>query len=67
MTQQMSEEQVPDALSCALEVGYRHIDAAYLYQNEDSVGAVLRQWIASGRIKREDLFISTKVFIKRVL
>ena len=41
----------------ALAVGYRHIDTAALYNNEDEVGAALK---ASG-IAREELFITTKL------
>ena len=46
-----------DAVSRALEVGYRHIDTAQMYGNEAEVGAALE---ASG-IAREDLFVTTKV------
>jgi 2,5-diketo-D-gluconate reductase A len=42
---------------CALDVGYRHIDTAALYENEESVGAALR---ASG-VPREDVFVTTKL------
>jgi methylglyoxal/glyoxal reductase len=42
----------------ALKVGYRHIDTAELYGNETDVGRALRE---SG-IKREDVFITTKVW-----
>ena len=42
---------------CALEVGYRHIDTAYAYGNEESVGRAVRD---SG-IPREDIFITTKL------
>lgn len=51
------------ALHCALESGYRHIDTAYLYQNESSIGEVIQEWMEKGKLKREDLFISTKVRI----
>jgi aldehyde reductase len=44
-----------------LEAGYRHIDTAYVYLNEDAIGEVLQEWIQSGKIKREELFIVTKV------
>jgi diketogulonate reductase-like aldo/keto reductase len=44
-----------------LEAGYRHIDTAYNYLNEDAIGEVLQQWIQSGKVKREELFIVTKV------
>ena len=46
-------------ISDALEVGYRMIDTAQAYQNEEGVG---NAWRKSG-IKREDLFLVTKVWI----
>jgi 2,5-diketo-D-gluconate reductase B len=42
----------------ALALGYRHIDTARMYENEDAVGAAI---VASG-IKRQDLFVTTKVW-----
>ncbi|BCG04122.1 oxidoreductase (plasmid) [Paraburkholderia sp. PGU19] len=42
----------------ALEVGYRHIDTAEMYQNEDAVGAA----IAGSGIARHDLYVTTKVW-----
>ncbi|VDM22452.1 unnamed protein product [Hydatigera taeniaeformis] len=41
--------------------GYRHIDCAHLYQNEEAIGGVLESWIDDGKLKREDLFITSKV------
>ena len=41
----------------ALEAGYRHIDTAYAYENEESVGKAVRDF----GIKREDVFITTKL------
>ncbi|XP_050517943.1 aldo-keto reductase family 1 member A1-like [Diabrotica virgifera virgifera] len=49
------------ALNTALEVGYRHIDTATVYNNEHIIGKVISQWICSGKLKREDLFITTKL------
>ena len=46
-----------DAVSRALDAGYRHIDTAQMYGNEAEVGAALE---ASG-IAREELFVTTKV------
>ena len=56
--------QVPDGEECekavrwALELGYRHIDTAQAYGNEESVGRALRD---SG-VPREDVFITTKFY-----
>lgn len=57
--------QIPDQNACrqavsdALEVGYRSIDTAEAYGNEQAVGEAIRE---SG-IKREDLFVTTKVWV----
>lgn len=45
----------------ALKVGYRHIDTAPVYLNEKAIGNVLSKWFSSGKIKRSDLFITTKL------
>lgn len=58
---QVEDEELESALDKALEVGYRHIDTAAAYYNEHVIGKVLNKWITSGRVKREDLFITTKV------
>lgn len=50
-----------DAVSWALEAGYRHIDTAQAYGNEGSVGRAVR---ASG-LPRQDLFITTKFYPAR--
>jgi 2,5-diketo-D-gluconate reductase A len=50
-----------DAVRWALELGYRHIDTAQAYGNEESVGQGLRE---SG-VPREDVFITTKFFPRR--
>lgn len=48
-------------MESALEAGYRHIDTAYAYENEHVIGKVLKKWIDGGKLKREDLFIVTKL------
>ena len=58
---QSSDEEGEKAVNAALEMGYRHIDTAYNYQNEAAIGRVLKRWIDSGKVKREELFIVTKV------
>ncbi|CAG0904323.1 unnamed protein product, partial [Darwinula stevensoni] len=56
-----SDEEMEKALDTALEMGYRHLDTAYNYRNEASIGRVLKKWIDSGKVKREELFIVTKL------
>jgi alcohol dehydrogenase (NADP+) len=46
----------------ALTAGFRHIDCAERYRNEREAGAALRLELASGRIGREELFITTKLW-----
>lgn len=53
-----SGEATKDAVLAALKAGYRHIDAAAIYGNEEAVGEAIKE---SG-IKREDLFITTKLW-----
>lgn len=48
------------AVSDALEVGYRHIDTAATYMNEEAVGAAVRE---SG-LRREDVFVTSKVWVQ---
>ncbi|XP_074038420.1 aldo-keto reductase family 1 member A1 [Leptinotarsa decemlineata] len=55
------EEVVENAVNAALELGYRHIDTAFMYDTEEIIGRVLKRWLSSGKIKREDLFITTKL------
>lgn len=46
----------------AIEMGYRHIDTAAVYGNEESVGEGIAQGLASAGIKREELFVTSKVW-----
>lgn len=55
---QVSAEEAVSAVSTALETGYRHIDTAAAYQNEEGVGKAIKE---SG-IARNDLFITTKLW-----
>jgi diketogulonate reductase-like aldo/keto reductase len=49
------------AIEAAIDYGYRLIDTAHIYFTEDSVGVAVQNKIKDGTIKREDMFISTKV------
>ncbi|QNU29744.1 aldo/keto reductase [Geobacillus sp. 46C-IIa] len=51
-------EEVKSAVRTALEIGYRHIDTAAFYENEEGVGQAIRE---SG-IPREQVFVTTKVW-----
>ncbi len=45
-----------------LNKGYRHIDTASIYQNEGAIGDALQEVFASGKVKREEVFITTKLW-----
>ncbi|RLU19894.1 hypothetical protein DMN91_008453 [Ooceraea biroi] len=53
---------VEQAVSYAIDAGYRHFDCAYIYENEKEIGKALREQIAKGVVKREELFITTKLW-----
>ena len=47
----------------ALRIGYRHIDTAWIYHNEAAVGDGIRDAIAAGHVAREDLWLTTKIWV----
>ncbi|GFY77290.1 aldo-keto reductase family 1 member A1 [Trichonephila inaurata madagascariensis] len=54
-------ESMKNVLTTAINVGYRHIDTAFSYSNENLIGAILKEMFNKGEIKREDLFIVSKL------
>uniref|UniRef100_A0A452FHN9 NADP-dependent oxidoreductase domain-containing protein n=1 Tax=Capra hircus TaxID=9925 RepID=A0A452FHN9_CAPHI len=60
-------EEVPksealEVTKFAIEVGFRHIDCAHAYRNEEQVGQAIRSKIADGTVKREDIFYTSKLW-----
>ena len=58
-TWQLKGTDCSKGVAKALEIGYRHIDTAQIYENEAEVGA----GIAASGVKRDDIFLTTKVWI----
>jgi len=50
------------ATKTALEVGFRHLDCAERYRNEDAVGAAMQDVFTAGKIQRKDVFVTTKLW-----
>lgn len=61
-TWQSAPGQVRAAVAHAIKSGYRHIDCAYCYENEDEVGEGIKEGLAATGLKRSDLFITTKLW-----
>jgi diketogulonate reductase-like aldo/keto reductase len=50
------------ATKTALEVGFRHLDCAERYRNEEAVGDALSEMFAAGTVQRGDVFVTTKLW-----
>lgn len=50
------------AIGTALEVGFRLLDCAELYRNEDVVGRAIQRAFTAGTVRREDLFVTSKLW-----
>lgn len=55
-------ETIAQAVKTAIKMGYRHIDCASVYCNEKEIGAALAEVFAEGIVKREELWITSKVW-----
>ena len=51
-----------DAVKAAVKVGFRHLDAAERYRNEAEVGAALKELFDDGTVRRDELFVTTKLW-----
>lgn len=54
--------EVYNAVLWALEAGYRHIDCAAIYDNEKEVGKAFEKAFTDGLVKREDIFVTSKLW-----
>nr|XP_054415854.1 aldo-keto reductase family 1 member D1 isoform X3 [Pongo abelii] len=60
--QQTPKGACATSVKVAIDTGYRHIDGAYIYQNEHEVGEAIREKIAEGKVRREDIFYCGKLW-----
>lgn len=60
--QMPNDEDTSEIVYHAIEVGYRHIDTAAIYKNEEAVGRGIKRAIDDGLVDREDLFVTTKLW-----
>lgn len=58
----ISPADAAQAVRNAIEIGYRHVDTAEVYQNEESVGAGIQAGLAACGLKRDELFVTTKLW-----
>lgn len=59
-TWQLEPEDARRMVAEALRIGYRHIDTARIYQNEEAVG----QGIRDSGVDRDDIFLTTKIWVE---
>ncbi|RYG08124.1 MAG: aldo/keto reductase, partial [Caulobacteraceae bacterium] len=62
-TWNLTPEDARRMVAEALRIGYRHIDTAWIYQNEAAVGDGIRDAIAAGHVKRDDIWLTTKIWV----
>ena len=63
---QVSESECKEVAGNAIRAGYRLIDTASSYRNEEAVGAAIWEAAADGIVKREELFITSKAYIQEM-
>jgi len=61
-TWKSAPKEAYDAVLEAIKVGYRHIDCAHIYNNEKEIGEALAKAFREGWVKREELWITSKLW-----
>lgn len=61
-TYKIEDDEIANVIEKAIEIGYRHIDCAYIYGNEKSIGKALTNLFDQEKIKRSDLFLTSKLW-----
>ncbi len=58
----VTHNEVAEAVKYAIKIGYRHLDCASVYGNENTIGNVINEIVSAGIAKREELWITSKVW-----
>lgn len=61
-TYKLVGDELVTIIRAGIEAGYRHIDTASMYGNEETIGQAIRDAIAAGDVTREELYITTKAW-----
>ena len=64
-TWKMTAEEAESAILSAIEIGYRHIDGAWIYQNEVGVGKGIAAGIERASIDRNEVWVTSKLWNDR--
>jgi alcohol dehydrogenase (NADP+) len=64
-TWKSAKGEVYEVVRKAIEIGYRHFDCAFFYGNEAEIGQAIADAIKNGEVKREDLWITSKLWNNR--
>lgn len=57
--------EIYQTIRTAIEIGYRHFDCAFIYGNEEEIGSAIGDAIKNNEVKREDLWITSKLWNNR--
>ncbi|KAK7796143.1 hypothetical protein U0070_007567, partial [Myodes glareolus] len=60
--EEFPKSKIKELIKTAIDVGFRHFDSASVYKTEDYVGEVIQSKIADGTVRREDIFLTSKVW-----